>query len=92
MTVTIITILVLIGLFLVALIFAICQHNLAKELKQQLEKSSELYVGLQEEFELYRNAERFKQKKEEEVNEKINEVLSGDSVSNAINILSKHKD
>ena len=77
MTVTVITILVLIGLFLVTLIFAICQHNLVKELKQQLDKSSELYVGLQEEFELYRNAERFKQKKEEEANEKVNDLHNG---------------
>lgn len=70
-------IIILFGLFLLALIFAICQHNRAKELKQQLDKSSELYVGLQEEFELYRNAERFKQKKEEEANEKVNDLHNG---------------
>lgn len=70
-------ILILLGLFLITLIFGICQHNLAKELKQQLEKSSELYVGLQEEFELYRNAENFKHKKEEEANEKIDDLHNG---------------
>lgn len=70
-------IVILLGLFLITLIFTICQHNLAKELKEQLDKSAELYIGLQEEFELYRNAERFKQRKEEEANEKINDLHNG---------------
>ena len=70
-------ILILAVLFLLAVIFAVCQHNKAKELKHQLDKSAEMYIGLQEEFELYRNAERFRQQKEEEANEKIDDLHSG---------------
>ena len=64
-------------LFVVMLLLFICQHKTVKELKEQLGKSTEMYIGLQEEFELYRNAERFKQKKEEEANEKIDDLHSG---------------
>ena len=77
MTVTVITILILIGLFLVTLIFAICQHNLNKQLKNKLELKTEAYNGLQEEFEIYRQAEHFKHKKEEEANEKIDDLHNG---------------
>ena len=77
MSVTVIMILVLIGLFLLSLIFAICQHNLAKELKNKLELKSEAYNGLRDEFELYRKSEQFKHQKQEEVNEKIDDLHSG---------------
>lgn len=90
MSATVIVILVLFGLFLATLIFALCQCSLYKETKNMLNRKTEAYNGLIEEFETYRNAEQFKRKKEEEANEKINDVLTGDSVSNAINILSKH--
>ena len=77
MTATIITILVLFGLFLLALVFAVCQHNLAKDLKSQLARKSEAYNGLREEFELYRKSEQFKHQKEEETNEKVDDLHSG---------------
>lgn len=77
MTATVITILVLIGLFLLTLIFAVCQHNLNKELKNRLNQKTEAYNGLQAEFELYRKSEQFKHEKQEEANEKISELHSG---------------
>lgn len=77
MSVTIIAILVLIGLFLAALIFAVCQRNLNKELKNKLELKTDAYARLQEEFELYRKSEAFKYQKQEEANEKINDLHTG---------------
>ena len=70
-------VLIIFALFLIAFVFAVCQFNKNKTLKEQLKKSTEMYVGLQEEFELYRNAERFRQKKEEEANEKIDDLHNG---------------
>ena len=70
-------VLILFGLLMATFIFAVCQHGYNKSLKQQLDKSSELYIGLQEEFELFRNTERFKAKKEEELNEKVNDLHNG---------------
>lgn len=84
---------VIIGLIvavMLLLILLICQHSKNKDLKIKLEQKTEAYNGLRDEFELFRKTEQFRQKKEEEVNEKINEVLSGDSVANAIDVLSKH--
>ena len=77
MTATVIAILALVGLFLCAVIFGICQHNLNKELKNKLALKTEAYNGLQAEFELYRKSEQFKHQKEEEVNEKIDDLHSG---------------
>jgi len=70
-------IVILFGLFLLALVFAVCQRNLNKELKVKLEAKTKAYNGLQAEFELYRLSESFKCKKEEEANEKINDLHSG---------------
>ena len=70
-------ILIMFGLFLLSFIFAVCQHNLAKELKSQLARKTEAYNGLCEEFELYRKAEQFKYEKQEEANEKINDLHTG---------------
>jgi hypothetical protein len=77
MSATIITILILIGLFLGTLIFAVCQHNLAKDLKNKLQLKTEAYNGLQAEFELYRKSEQFKHEKQKEANEKIDDLHSG---------------
>ena len=77
MSVTIIVILVLIGLFLATLIFAVCQRNLNKELKNRLNQKTEAYNGLKAEFELYRKSEQFKHKKQKEANEKIDDLHSG---------------
>ena len=77
MTVTVITILILLAMFLLSLIFAICQRNLAKNLKEELNRKTEQYNGLQAEFELYRKSEQFKHEKQEEANEKINNLHNG---------------
>jgi hypothetical protein len=77
MSVTVTTILVLIGLFLATLIFAVCQRNLSKDLKNKLELKTDAYTHLQEEFELYRKSEAFKYQKQEEANEKINDLHTG---------------
>ena len=77
MSITVIIILVLIGLFLLALVFGLCQRNLAKDLKNKLELKTEAYNGLQAEFELYRKSEQFKHEKQEEANEKIDDLHSG---------------
>ena len=77
MNTAIIIILVLIGLFLLTLIFAVCQRNLNKELKNKLELKTEAYNGLQEEFVLFRKSEQFKHQKQEEANEKINNLHNG---------------
>ena len=77
MSVSVIAILILVCLFLFTLIFAVCQHNLNKELKNKLELKTEAYNGLQAEFELYRKSEQFKHEKQEEANEKIDDLHSG---------------
>lgn len=77
MSASIITILVLIVLGLVTVIFAICQKKLNKELKHRLAQKTEAYNGLRNEFELYRKSEQYKHQKEEEVNEKVNDLHSG---------------
>ena len=91
MSAYLIVILVLVVLLAFSGIFSVLMFKLYKETKDRLNRKTEAYNGLMEEFETYRKAEEFKHKKEEETNEKINEVLTGDSVSNAINILCKHK-
>ena len=77
MSATVIVILILVALILATLIFAICQHNLTKDLKNKLEVKTEAYNGLRDEFELYRKSEQYKHQKEEEVNEKIADLHSG---------------
>ena len=77
MSATIITILVLIGLFLVTLALLVCQLNRNKDLKERLNLKTEAYNGLMEEFDLYRQSEQFKHQKQEEVDEKINDLHSG---------------
>lgn len=67
----------LFALFFITFIFAVCEHGLNKSLKDQLEYKSEMYNGLQEEFELYRQSETFKHEKEKEVNEKVDDLHSG---------------
>ena len=77
MSVSVIAILVLLALFLTTLILFICQRSKNKDLKQRLDLKTEAYNGLQNEFELYRKSEQFKHQKEEEVNEKIDDLHSG---------------
>ena len=77
MSAPLITIAVLFLLFLVTFALFVGQIRRNKKLKEQLARKTEAYNGLQEEFELYRNAEQFKAKKEEEANEKINDLHNG---------------
>lgn len=77
MPISLITIIVLIVLFITTLIFAICQKKLNNELKIQLRNKTDAYIHLQEEFELYRKSESFKHQKEDEANEKINDLHTG---------------
>ena len=70
-------VLILFALFLVAFILFICQLNRNKDLKQKLQIKTEAYNGLQAEFELYRKSEQFKYQKQEEANEKIDDLHSG---------------
>ena len=67
----------LFALFIGAFIYGVCQHGFNKSLKEQLERKTEAYNGLRDEFELYRNAEQFKHQKQEEANEKINNLHNG---------------
>ena len=77
MSATVIVILVLFGLFLATIIFALCQRSLYKETKNMLNRKIEAYNGLIEEFELFRNSEQFKHQKQEEANEKIDDLHTG---------------
>ncbi len=73
----VIAIIILFGAFLLTFIFAVCLHNQNKELKGKLERKTNAYNGLYKEFELYRQSELFKHKKEEETDEKINDLHNG---------------
>lgn len=77
MSAFIIAILVLFAALLGTLIFAICQRSKNKDLKNQLKNKSDAYTHLQEEFELFRKSEQFKYQKEEEANEKIDDLHTG---------------
>ena len=77
MSAPIIAILVLLVMFLVMLVLFVCQHSRNKELKERLDRKTEAYNGLLEEFDLYRRSEQFKHQKEEEANEKINDLHNG---------------
>lgn len=77
MTTPIIVILVLLAMFLIMLMLYIGQRGKSKDLKEKLDRKTEAYNGLQEEFNLYRQSEQFKHQKEEETNEKIDNLHSG---------------
>lgn len=59
------------------IIYAIVLNNSLKDTKEKLVHKNEAYNNLQKEFELYRNAEQFKKQKEEEANEKIDNLHNG---------------
>ena len=71
---------VIIGLIAVILVFLImylCEHTRYKNLKVKNNQLQEHYNGLKNEFDLYRKSEQFKHQKEEETNEKIDDLHSG---------------
>lgn len=59
------------------IIYAIILTHSFKNTKEKLVHKNEAYNNLQKEFELYRNAEQFKKEKEEEANEKIDNLHNG---------------
>ena len=77
MSATVIAFLILVGLLILSVVFILFQHKNNKTLKEKLDKKNELYNGLQAEFELYRKSEHFKHEKQEEANEKIDDLHSG---------------
>ena len=77
MNVITILIIVLFVITFASIIYAVCQHGYNKELKNKLELKTEAYNGLRDEFELYRKSEQFKHQKQEEANEKVDDLHSG---------------
>ena len=70
----------ILGLFALCLFFLIlfiCQRGKNKELQQRLNLKTEAYNGLMNEFKMYRESEQFKHQKEEETNEKIDDLHTG---------------
>ena len=61
-----------------------------KDKQVKIDRLDELYDGLTKEFNLLVEAEKAKDKRRKEADEKINNLHNGDTVSNAINGLSKH--
>lgn len=70
-------IIALVVLFFALVITIIYLNAKNKELKKKYDLKSEAYNGLYKEFELYRQSEQFKNKQEEEVNEKVADLHSG---------------
>ena len=71
---------VIAGLVILSLVFLamfLFEHSKTKSLNSKYKQLQEYYNGLKEEFELYRKAEQFKHQKEEEANEKINNLHNG---------------
>ena len=67
----------LFALFGATFIYAVCQHGYNNDLKRQLNRKTENYEGLLKEFENYRKSEQFKYEKQEEANEKVNDLHTG---------------
>lgn len=80
---------VLMVLLVISLICLKFVCNRYDSVKDQLNRKSEAYKNLLEEFEIYRNAEQFKYEKEKEANEKINDLHNG--TLSADDILPKRK-
>ena len=90
MSATVIAFLILVGLLILSVFFILIQHKNNKSLKEKLDKKNELYNGLVKEFELLKETDKIKEENQKEADNKINQILTGDSVTNAINELSKH--
>ena len=90
MSATVIAFLILVGLLILSVVFILIQHKNNKLLKEKLDKKNELYNGLVKEFELLKETDKIKEENQKEADNKINQMLTGDSVANAINELSKH--
>lgn len=61
-----------------------------KDRQATVDRLEELYDGLTKEFNILVEAEKAKDKRRKEADEKINNLHNGDSVDNAIEQLSKH--
>lgn len=85
-----IALLVVFGMFLVSFIINLCLSSKNKKLKSDIKRREEAYEGAVRELQLLMEAQKIKNKNEEEADEKINNLYNGDVVANAINGLCKH--
>lgn len=79
----------LVILSLVFLVMFIFEHSRVKSLNTKNKQLEEHNAGLRKEIEKITAVNKIKEDNQNEAEQKINEVLTGDSVSNAINILRK---
>ena len=81
------------GSWLIAIIAYICYGSIKERYESLKNQNMELkgdVKELKEVISVLENGGKLKAEKEREINEKIDELHSGDSVSNAINGLCKH--
>lgn len=81
------------GSWLVTIIAYICYGSIKEKYESLKNQNTELkgdVKELKEVISVLENEGKLKAEKEREANEKINELHSGDSISNAINGLCKH--
>lgn len=81
------------GSWLITIIAYICYGSIKEKYESLKNQNTELkgdVIELEEVVSVLKNAGKIKAEKERETNAKINELHSGDSVSNAINGLCKH--
>ena len=82
------------GLLILSLIFFLMflfEKNDKKKIKERYVQMELMNEGLKKELEKVTAISKIKEEKQNEANEKIEQLLDGDIVSNAIDGLSKHK-
>ena len=77
------------AVILIVTILAFVFNKLYRKYKVAYEQEHTRLEGLQQEYSKLVEAYKIKKKNKESADEKINELHSGDSVTNAINILRK---
>lgn len=81
------------GSWVITIIAYICYGSIKEKYESLKNQNTELkgdVMELEEVISVLKNADKIKAEKERETNAKIDELHSGDSVSNAINGLCKH--
>lgn len=68
---------VLVMITIGVIIYAIILNTSLQETKNKLQNKNDAYNSLQKEIEMLRNSENFRKQKEEEVNEKIDNLHNG---------------
>ena len=82
------------GLLILSLIFFLMflfEKNDKKKIKERYVQMELMNEGLKKELEKVTATSKIKEEKQNEANEKIEQLFDGDIVSNAIDGLSKHK-